>query len=306
MVALTASIDVNANSKIQEISALGLKIKKQVEATNEINFPVEIIKSDLYENAYLPINLQIRKDSVGFEQSDIKIRRQIHELISQVLSNKGYSDFVLNLELGKHLEELIGKDTDHVFKFYGAPDSGYWGFKFEGYHLSISFLIKDFELQFINYFLGQDFDQLSKTAIKSESIYNEGVQIGKKLMSKLSSKKLGQSYLSINTPQDIMTNPNQSFLVMDDLGLSSEALNRKQLPLFISWLSEYFNQFSDSLISPLLEINEDEDHENFHIIWSGNFKAEDGELYYLIYNENTIIEHSFKNNHLHSIIRLKF
>lgn len=266
----------------------------------------EIIGSDVYKNDYLPIDLQIRPQSLIFESLSAVDRKQIKFMISQVLSSKGYLKLLTNLSIADELNDKSSKSTEHVIKFYGKPNTGTWGFKLEGYHLSLTFLLENHNFKFINIFIGQDLELLKETEYLSPALYNQEAQIGSDLMNGLSARQLGKTYLSMNAPSDIMTNPNTSIRVSEKWGLPSKSLRKKQMPVFEYWVMQYLDLFDIGIIEPLIDELDENDFEDLYLLWSGQFDVTNKDFYYLIYNDQVIIEHNLRDNHIHTITRITF
>lgn len=300
------SLNIYAEITEKPISLLSQQIVDDLSRHHNGFILNEIIDSDVFQNDYLPIDLQIRPHSLVFENLSSSDRKQIKLMISQVLSPKGYMKLLTNLSIDEDLTEQTDKCTKHIIKFYGKPSTGSWGFKFEGYHLSLTFLLENHEFKFINFFTGQDLELLNKTEYLSSALYNQEAQIGADLMNSLSARQLGKSYLSMNAPGDIMTNPKQSFRIAEKWGLPSKSLRKKQMPEFKYWIMQYLDLFDIGLVEPLIDQVDENDFEDFNLVWSGQLDIKNKDFYYLIYSDHIIIEHNVRDNHIHSITRITF
>ena len=78
------------------------------------------------------------------------------------------------------------------------------------------------------------------------------------------------------------------------------------MPMFEYWVMQYLDQINLQLTESLLEEVDESDFEDFYLVWSGQMDITKKSFYYLIYNEQVIIEHSLKDNHIHSIVRISF
>lgn len=303
---LIASQALNAKTTGASVSLLAQQIVKDLAVQNEIFVLNQIEQSDLFENAFLPVDQQIRPQSLIFESLSISSRKQIKHMVSNVLSTKGYMKLLTNLSIDNELTAKTANSTQHIIKFYGDPVTGKWGFKLEGYHLSLSFLISDDAFVFINYFIGQDLNLLDKTEYLADPIYNSEAHLGSALMNDLSARQMGKTYLSLNTPNDIITNPKQSVRITEQWGLPSKSLKKKQMPLFCQWVLESINVINFELLTQIHDNLDDNDFEDFHLAWSGHIDTTNNNFYYLIYNHQMTIEHSVNYNHIHSMVRITF
>ncbi|WP_180236506.1 DUF3500 domain-containing protein [Marinicella litoralis] len=300
------SFNIHAEVTEKSISLLSQQIVDHLSRDHDEFVLSEVIGSDIDKNEYLPIDLQIRPHSLIFENLSATERKQIKLLISQVLSPKGYLKLLTNLSIDNDLSKQSDRSTKHAIKFYGKPSTGSWGFKFEGYHLSLTFLLENHEFKFINFFIGQDIKMLNKTEFLPSALYNQEAQMGSDLMNGLSARQLGKTYLSMNAPNDIITNPKQSYRIQEKWGLPSKSLSKKQMPSFEYWVMQYLDLFNIQLIKRFIDEVKEHKFEELYFVWSGHLDISNKNFYYLIYNDRIIIEHSVRDNHIHSITRITF
>jgi len=300
------TLKLHAEITKSPISLFGQQIVDDLSRNHNGFIINEITGSDVFQNEYLPIDLQVRPRSLVLEHLSSSDRKQVKLMISQVLSPKGYMKLLTNLSIDEDLSEHSDKSTKHIIKFYGKPSTGSWGFKLEGYHLSLTFLLEKHKFKFINFFIGQDLKLLRKTEYLSSALYNQEAQIGSDLMNSLSARQLGKTYLSMNAPGDIMTNPKQSIRITEKWGLSSKSLRKKQMPGFEYWVMQYLDLFDIELVEQLIDEVDDNEFEDFNLVWSGQLDINNKDFYYLIYNDQIIIEHNVRDNHIHSITRITF
>ncbi len=300
------SLTTHAETTEKPISLLSQQIVDDLGRHHDKFVLNKIPAADIYSNDYLPIDLQKRPQSLVFENLSTSTQKLIKSMLSQVLSTKGYMKLLTNLSIARDLSDQTDKSTQHVIKFYGQPSTGSWGFKLEGYHLSLTFLLESHELKFINYFIGQDLALIKNTTYLPAALYSQEAQLGSDLMNDLSARQLGKTYLSMNAPNDVMTNPKTSYRIQEQWGLPAKSLRKKQMPGFEYWVRQYLDLFNMRLIQPLIDAIDDNEFEDFYLVWSGQLDISDHDFYYLIYNDQITIEHIARDNHIHSITRLSF
>lgn len=261
-------------------------------------------ETDLYDNSYLPINLDIRKNAIILEELDIEQTRILHNIFSELLSSKGYFKLMLNLLIDKQYQSSgFSKNTNHIIKFYGDPNTD-WGLKIEGYHLSLSFFINKGELKFVNFFIGQDTDLFKTTEYNISQLYNYA-DFGYDLMNSLTPKQMQKAYLGMSIPTDIMNKPNHYKSHLKQRSLNTNKLKKQQIILFTKWLNEYLDLINPNFTKNLTDKLEKSKHEEVNFSWSGGLNKEKN-IYFFIFNEFIFIDFIARSNHLHNIVRLNF
>lgn len=302
-------VSINVHSNVHVTKNLTQNAKLLFESLLDSNDDLKIEEinfkdSDLNENSYLPIDLNIRKNSIALESLSIQQSTLVHKILSELLSSKGYSKLLINLLIDKQYQLTgIKKNTNHILKVYGNPNQD-WGFKIEGYHISISFLIQDDKLKFVNFFIGQDTDLIKEMEYSTFQVYNYA-NIGSELMNSLTPKQMQKAYLGISIPTDIMEIPDHYRPHLKQRSLNSERLKKKQIIILSKWMDEYLDLINPKLVEKLTEKLEESKYEDLNISWSGSFD-EDQNKYYFLFNEFLFIDFNLRLKHLHSMFRLKF
>ena len=300
---------MNVNSSTDVIEGLTLKAQSLTKSLLQSDRGFQLVDlnykdTDLFENSYLPINLETRDNSIELESISIEQSKILHDILSQILSTKGYSKLLLNLLIDEKYSSLkINKNTNHILKFYGNPYND-WGIKIEGYHLSLSFFIKNKELSFINLFLGQNTDFLNNKGLNYSNIYGY-VKHGSNLMDALSPKQMQKAYLGISQPADIMNKPNHYNIHLKERSLNSDKLRKKQIVFLKNWMNDYLDLINPKIINIQKELLEERKYEGINFSWSGSFD-EDESKYYYIFSDNIFIEYNLRFPHLHNIVRIQF
>ncbi len=278
----------------------------------------------------LPVGLRARAGvSIGNMNNDQ--RRLVHRLLSASLSSQGY----LKATGIMHLDELINGFYDSLyarkafdektfgfikklnwspknfyFAFFGSPADTKWGYKLEGHHLSINFTFVGDKISVTPFFVGTDPAEFTLSEYAGWRVLNQEEDLGIKLINSLNESQKKKAIQSIEVPGDIITAAESGKRLIDNWGIKSSELDKKQQAILQATIREFvFNMEYEKATAEYDKIQK-AGLDNIYFGWIGALQEKEGH-YYVINGPTFLIE--FDNyggprreaNHIHAIWREK-
>ncbi len=238
-------------------------------------------------------------------------RRLADLLLASGLSHEGISKSLGIIFLEQILYEREGRairdaDRYHVTVFDEPTDSGAWGWRFEGHHLSLNFTLQDGEVIATSpAFMG------TNPAIAGEGRY-EGVEVlaeeqnlGRELLSLFDGTAREDVVFDAEAPRDILTGSTRVAEAGEPLGVAFSDMTGAQRDKLLELLRVYTGRLRPELAEAEFAEVEAAGLDSIHFAWAGS--AEPGEPhYYRIHGPTFLIEYDNTQNdanHIHSVWR---
>lgn len=278
----------------------------------------------------LPVGLRARA-GVSIGNMNNEQRRLVHRILSASLSSQGY----LKATGIMHLDELINGFYDSLyaqkafdektfgfikklnwspknfyFAFFGSPADSKWGYKLEGHHLSINFTFVGDKISVTPFFVGTDPAEFTLSEYAGWRVLNQEEDLGLRLINSLNETQKKKAIQSIAVPGDIITGAESGKRLIDNWGIKSSDMDKKQQTILQSMIREFvFNMEFEKATSEYDKIQKG-GLDNIYFGWIGALDEKQGH-YYVINGPTFLIE--FDNyggprreaNHIHAIWREK-
>ncbi len=235
-----------------------------------------------------------------------------HALLSSCLSQSGYqkATTIMSLEeVLKLLEHDSGERRDpekYYFSIFGEPkDTGAWGFRVEGHHLSLNFAIADGRIASSPTFLGANPAEVREGPRKGLRVLHAEEDLARALMTALTPEQRTQATVSKTAYKDILTEATRkAALKGQPSGLPVVKMNAAQRRLLMDLLGEYVHNVPDDVaerrLSQITAAGND-----LYFAWAGEVEK-GGPHYYRVQAPAFLIEYDDTQNdanHIHSVWR---
>jgi len=241
------------------------------------------------------------------------------ELLKASLSEDGYkkSQEIMFLEkILFEMEEVKSRYTDgslrrdplnYHFSIFGTPSpENFWGWRFEGHHLSLNFTSADGKLiSATPSFMGTNPGEVIQGEHKGKEVLRLETQYGLELINALSEKQQSKAIFSDTAPKEIISGNQRKVQDIAQKGIAFAELTDKQKKLFSQllevYIGKYIFEFSESFRAKIVAAG----YDKLHFAWAGA-KQKGLAHYYRIHGPMLLIEYdNIQNNanHVHTVIR---
>ena len=242
-------------------------------------------------------------------------------LVSSGLSRLGYHKTKVIMSLEQvlfDLETAAGanpftelRDPDgYYFAIYGTPsETGVWGWRVEGHHVSLHFAMNDGKIiTSTPMFFGANPHEVPSGPRKGLRGLGREEDLARALVESLNEEQRAVAILSEDVPRDIYT-ANASKVTRESVpekGLSRAKMTAAQQGKLQALLNEYVYNVPRDLAERRLQMIE-ESGDDIHFVWLGSLKRGPGNPhYYRVHGKTFLIEYdNIQNdaNHSHTVWR---
>ena len=247
--------------------------------------------------------------------------RLAHAFLAAGLSQRGFikATTIMSLEEVLRVTEAGGRggfvrDPENYFlAIFGDPsETGMWGFRIEGHHLTLNFTIdKGKVVADTPSFMGSNPAEVRtgpRTGLRVLAVEED---LGRTLVQSLDAAQKAVAVLPGNAPNDIRTGENLNINNIPNLdlnkptGLQASKLNAKQLETLNALIEEYAYRMPIELADVTMAELKKSGMDKIYFTWAGGMNK--GDLhYYRVHGQSFLIE--FNNtqnqgNHVHSVWR---
>jgi hypothetical protein len=242
-------------------------------------------------------------------------------LLSTGVSQRGFTKAttIMSLEEVLRVTEAGGRGgfvrdpENYFFAIFGEPsETGMWGFRVEGHHLTLNFTIdKGKVVADTPHFMGANPAEVRtgpRTGLRVLAVEED---LGRALVTSLDTAQKGVAVLPGNAPNDIRTGENlninniPNFDINKPTGIQASKLNAKQLETLTAIIEEYAYRMPIELAEATMAELKKPGWDKVYFTWAGGLNK--GDLhYYRVHGQSFLIE--FNNtqnqgNHVHSVWR---
>jgi len=232
-------------------------------------------------------------------------------LLATGLSQRAYIQTLGIMSLEKILKETEHSeeyDPDHyTITIFGSPSrSDPWGWRFEGHHISVNFLVvEDSEIAFTPGFLGANPALVKSGPLKGFRVLSAEEDYGRQLLLSLDPLRGSLAVISMNAPADILTRWEPRVKMDDPVGISVSRMNEEQRKLLLNLLSVYVSRMPDRLADTCFEKIDKDGIGHIHFAWAGSDQPGKPH-YYRLHGPGFLIEYDNSQNnanHIHTVWR---
>jgi len=235
-----------------------------------------------------------------------------HALLAAGLSQRGYikASTIMSLdEILRVMENGKGPRRDpegYFFTVFGEPsDTGTWGYRIEGHHISQNFTIANGKVQDAPSFFGSNPAEVLDGPRKGLRILAREDDLGRALIQSLTPEQKKLAVVTKEAPKEILTEASRkAALKGQPSGLEASKLNARQRELLQNLLDEYV----DNVPEQVAQVRQEQIKKagaNLYFAWAGGEQYRDPH-YYRIQAPSFLIEFDDTQdnaNHIHSVWR---
>ncbi len=241
------------------------------------------------------------------------------ELLKTSLSKEGYRKtseimelekilFVLENNKNKYSDGSSWRDPlNYHFLIFGDPaPENFWGWKFEGHHISLNFVSTHNQIvSSTPFFFGSNPAIVEVRGHDRKEVLQLESDLGFLLVNSLTEDQLKIARFSDTAPEEIITRNNRQVKNIEPRGLFYKALTDNQKATFMKLLNVYIDNYEAGFAVTFREKIEKAGHENLSFSWAGSLTPGTG-YYYRIQGPMLLVE--FDNtqnnsNHIHTVVR---
>lgn len=235
-----------------------------------------------------------------------------HALLSAGLSQQGYIKAVTIMSLDDVLRIMENDDGNrrnpekYYFSVFGEPsDTGTWGFRVEGHHLSQNFTVVNGKVADTPSFFGANPAEVREGPRKGLRTLAAEEDLGRDLMESLTPEEKKVAIVTPDAYKDILTEASRkAALAGQPSGLSAAKMTKKQVELLQTLISSYAQNVPEQLAQARME-HLKKAGTNVFFAWAG-VEERGGPHYYRIQTPTFLIEYDNTQNnanHIHSVWR---
>ena len=289
---------------------------------------INTLTPELKEKALFTLNSDERfdynyvpllRDGPTFNDFNDKQKNAAITLLKASLSKEGYKKTteIMALESVLKVMENNSKtlpdgspkrdNLNYHFSVFGKPDTGdFWGWRFEGHHLSLNFLAENGVLKASTpSFMGTNPGIVRTGEQKGKEVLKQEAILGFKLVHSLSQKQLKVALFSETAPADILTTNKRRVGNLAQKGILYTALTKTQKAIFDSLLEVYLSTYESNFSANFKEKIVSAGIDKLSFAWAGSLKPGAGH-YYSIQGPMLLIEYDNTQdnaNHAHAVVR---
>jgi len=235
-----------------------------------------------------------------------------HALLSAGLSQRGYIKAISIMSLDEILKAMeqgkgsVRDPDNYYFSVFGEPsETGTWGYRIEGHHISQNFTVANGKVQGAPSFFGANPAEVREGPRKGLRVLANEDDFARTFVQSLTADQKKSAIVSKDAPADILTtNSRKAALKGQASGLEASKLNAHQKELLQNLLDEYCNNVPEQL-AQAREEQIKKAGGNLWFAWAGG--EEPGQPhYYRIQTPAFLIEFDDTQNganHIHSVWR---
>jgi len=255
-----------------------------------------------------------QRAGLSLKEMDSSQQRRALALLASALSERA-NVTALNI---MSLEHILGKmegssgrirrDPDLYFvTFFGEPfRDTRWGWRFEGHHLSVNFLVADNCCMAVTpNFFGANPARVPQGPLQGFRTLPQEEEAARDLLAGLNERQKESTIIAAEAPADIITTWTPRLRLDDPVGIAFSGMNAAQQQLLLKLVQVYVRRLPLGLADGYLNAIEKEGTGHIHFAWAGSLEP-GRPHYYRLHGPSFLVEYDNTQNnanHIHSVWR---
>lgn len=292
----------------QDLSNLANEFLNSLTPQLESRTLFELDNEERYNMNFVPT----RRKGPNFHDLNGAQKKAALALLKASLSQEGYRKSREIMELETVLFQIEnnnpGRDAlDYHFCIFGEPaGDSFWGWRFEGHHLSLNFTSDNNKIvSSTPSFMGTNPAIVNVQGFDRKQVLQQETELGFALVNSLDKTQLAIARFSENAPREIITGTQRKVKNIEPRGIYYSALTADQQKAFMKLLNVYIDNYELGYAEDLRAKIIAQGIDNLSFAWAGSLKPGKGH-YYRIQGPTLLIEYdNIQNNanHVHSVVR---
>ncbi len=306
IVLLTSAYSRLHTASIMTQSAKAFLASLTAEQRAQATFPIEADERMNWH--YIPKE----RKGLPFREMTSTQKQLAHALLAAGLSQRGYikATTIMSLdEILRVMENGKGPRRDpegYFFTIFGEPsETGSWGWRVEGHHISQNFTVSNGKVQDAPSFFGSNPAEVLDGPRKGLRALAREDDLGRELIQSLTAEQKKTAIVAQEAPKDILTEASRKAALQGQpSGLQASKMNAHQRELLQNLLDEYVSNVPEQVA----QVREDQIKKagaNLYFAWAGGEQYRDLH-YYRIQAPAFLVEFDDtqdQGNHIHSVWR---
>ena len=253
------------------------------------------------------------RKGLPFKEMTPEQKHLAHALLSTALSHRGYlkASTIMSLEpVLRDLEQGKGPTRDPELYFvtiFGKPDpTGTWGWRLEGHHLAMNFMIVGGkEISVTPSFLGSNPGEIREGPRKGLRVLGAEEDLARQLVKSLNDEQKKVAIYTNVAPREIITGNDRKAKGLTPVGISAAKLNKAQTEMLWRVIKEYVYRYRPELADQDLKRIEKGGLKSLYFAWAGTVEPKEGH-YYRVQGPAFLLEYDNTQNnanHVHAVWR---
>jgi hypothetical protein len=253
------------------------------------------------------------RKGLPFKEMASEQKHLAHALLSTALSHRGYlkvSTIMSMEQVLRDLEQGKGPERDperYFVTVFGKPDAnGTWGWRVEGHHLSLNFMIAEGkEISVTPSFLGSNPGEVREGPREGLRVLGAEEDLARQLVKSLNAEQKGLALYTNTAPREIITGNDRKVHELTPMGVSAAKLNKAQNELLWQVVKEYVGRYRPELADQDLKKIEKAGTRKLFFAWAGSVEPKEGH-YYRVQGPTFLLEYDNTQNeanHVHAVWR---
>ena len=256
----------------------------------------------------------VPRRGLPFSEMDSSQQQRALALLASGLSRGGNITALNIMSLEKVLGDLEGSSGHHArsperyfVTIFGDPSSDRaWGWRLEGHHLSVNFLVVDScQIACSPNFFGANPASVPDGPLQGFRTLPQEEDVARQLLATLNESQLDLAVINETAPSDIITGWNPRMRLDDPAGVAVSALKVHQQQLLLKLIGVYLGRMAPQLADNQMDAIDRQGLGSIHFAWAGS-KQPGGPHYYRLHGPSFLVEYDNTQNnanHIHSVWR---
>ena len=253
------------------------------------------------------------RKGLPFKEMAPEQKHLAHALLSTALSHRGYfkASTIMSLEqVLRDFEQGKGPTRDPELYFvtiFGKPDAqGAWGWRVEGHHLSLNFMVVEGkEISVTPSFLGSNPGEVRAGPRQGLRVLGAEEDLARQLVKSLNDEQKKAAIDTNTAPREIITGNDRKARGLTPMGISAAKLTKAQTDLLWQVIKEYVYRDRPELADQDLKRIEKGGARSLYFAWAGSVEPKEGH-YYRVQGPTFLMEYDNTQNnanHIHAVWR---